>query len=199
LTNRFSTVVRAHLPKSLQAMLWNFEYRHGRWSHLDRYDNSELIKLIEQYHSGGTMLDLGCGTAANFTPPPAFSYLGVDISREAIRTADRRRRPNASYRIASVSDYLPTGMYDVILMREVLHYLPLPVVRKVLDRMTDALTPDGIAVIQIRSTDIHRPVLDAVLQSRLVVAERHDRVDGSCTLIMFRAAAFSGGVTVQPG
>jgi hypothetical protein len=90
-------------------------------------------------------------------------------------------------------------MYDVILMREVLHYLPLPVVRKVLDRMTDALTPDGIAVIQIRSTDIHRPVLDAVLQSRLVVAERHDRVDGNCTLIMFRAAAFSGGVTVQPG
>jgi trans-aconitate methyltransferase len=180
-------------------MLWNFEYRHGRWSHLDGYDNSELIKLIEQSHSGGTMLDLGCGTAANFTPPPAFSYLGVDISREAIRTADRRRRPNASYRIADISEYIPTGTYDVILMREVLHYLPLPVVRRVLDRMTDALTPDGIAVIHIRSTDIHRPVLDAVLQSRLVVAERHDRADGNCTLIMSRAAALSGGVTVQPG
>ncbi len=184
LTNRFSTVIRAHLPKRLQAVLWDFEYRRGRWTYLDRYDTSGLIKLISRYHTSGTMLDLGCGTAENFTPPPEFDYLGIDISRDAIRTAELLRRPNARYLVADVRDYHPSETFDVILMREVLYYLPVPDVCKVLDRMTDALTANGIAVIQIWNTDIHRPVVDAVHQSRLVIAEQLEQADGSCTLIM---------------
>jgi trans-aconitate methyltransferase len=166
--------------------LWNFEYRWGRWSYLDEFDGSSLVDLIEQYHTCGAMLDLGCGTGKNFNPRPTFTYLGVDISLGAIRTAELLRRPNAKYVVADIFEYVPAQKYDVILMREVLYYLPLPAVRTVLGRMTNALTRDGIIIIQIWNTDIHQAVIDAVLQSPLVASQRIMRQDGSCTLVMSR-------------
>lgn len=182
--NRMASAVRAHMPRSVQAALWNIEYRLGRWSYLDNFNSHALVPVIERYHTAGSMLDLGCGTAHNFTPPPSFTYLGVDISSEAIRQAEALQRPHASYLVADITEFQPTQTYDVILMREVLNYLPLSVVPQTLNRMNAALSPNGIMIILIWNIEIFQAMYNAILQSPLGVLEKRIREDGKCTLIM---------------
>jgi 2-polyprenyl-3-methyl-5-hydroxy-6-metoxy-1,4-benzoquinol methylase len=195
IVNRASTTVRAYLPKRLQAMLWDFEYRRGKWSYLDGYDAGPLLALIGRYHPCGTILDLGCGTGKNFEPPHAYAYHGVDISSAAIRVAEESGRADATFEVADICSYEPTGKYDVILMREVLYYLPRAAVPGIIKRMEGALAPQGIIVVQIWDSHIYASTLNAVKRSPLIVAEQSAREDNGCTLVLTRRASHKG----EPG
>jgi trans-aconitate methyltransferase len=192
MVNRASSTLRAHLPKSLQAMLWDFEYRRGKWSYLDDYDPGPLSELIGRYHCSGAILDLGCGTGKNVGPLHAYAYHGVDISSAAIRVAEESGCANATFEVADICSYEPTDKYDVILMREVLYYLPGAAMPRIIKRMEGALAPKGIIVIQVWDSQIYASTLNAVKRSTLMVAEQSAREGNGCTLVLTRRASHKG-------
>ncbi len=95
-------------------------------------------------------------------------------------------RANVRFEVADICDYEPSTVYDVIVMREVLYYLPPSAVPKIATRMRDALAPGGILVIQIWNRHIYGSVVDAVKGSQLAVVEQFDRDDGGCIVVLAR-------------
>jgi SAM-dependent methyltransferase len=168
------TVLVRPYPR-LNGLLWDLEYALGVWRYLDRSPGRTPVALIDKYADRPRILDLGCGTSANL-PLVAGRYRhyhGVDISRSAIRTARRLRRPDSSYEVADVLAYRTTGRWDVILLREVLYYFPLPEVAPLLRRLAGALTPNGTIIVSLYDTasDMGRALLQCLRECGLTVRE----------------------------
>lgn len=168
------TVLVRPYPR-LNGLLWDLEYALGVWRYLDRSPGRTAVALIDKYAERPRILDLGCGTSANL-PLVAGRYRhyhGVDISRAAIRTARRLRRPDATYEVADILSYQPAGRWDVILLREVVYYFPLPEVAPLLRRLAEALTPNGTIIVSLYDTsdDVGRAALQCLRECGLTVRE----------------------------
>jgi SAM-dependent methyltransferase len=150
----------------LNAALWNVQYQLGLWNYLDGGDDSgrELAEMVEQYASCPSILDLGCGTSVNLPLVPGRyrSYHGVDISAKAIRRARAIGRPQATYETADVLTYTTRETYDVILLREVIYYLPADKVGGFLDRLSGFLTPTGVVMIQVWAGERNPDLIAAI-------------------------------------
>jgi SAM-dependent methyltransferase len=155
-------------------VIWDAEYALGNWDYLDKDGNGELpVKMIEKYAGDGRLLDLGCGSGLNLPLQPGTyqSYLGVDISKEAIAKARSLNRPHASYEVADILTYRPHGEFDAIMLREVLYYLPRPKVRGLLERLAHSLSPAGVLIVQIWHAEIYGSLLSEVRGCSLPVLE----------------------------
>lgn len=86
-------------------------YKSGAYDYIDTLDMAPRMAVIAGYVQRlglGSILDLGCGTAALVEHlAPGISYLGVDISPTAIETARARHaeRPNTRFHAASFRDW----------------------------------------------------------------------------------------------
>jgi SAM-dependent methyltransferase len=136
----------------INAASWDLQYQLGLWDYLDsEVAGSELLRIVQKYAGRASILDLGCGTSANLplTPGAYRHYHGVDISRKAIKRARSLGRAHTSYETADILHYEPRRPYDVILLSEVLYYLPPAKIAGFLRRLSAVLTPDGVIIIQV--------------------------------------------------
>jgi 2-polyprenyl-3-methyl-5-hydroxy-6-metoxy-1,4-benzoquinol methylase len=165
-------VITRAFPR-LNAASWDLQYKLGLWDHLDLTQSTgfELFQMIEEYAPMASILDLGCGTTANlpFTPGRFRHYHGVDISEKAIGRARQLGRTSATYETADILTYVPQEAYDVILLREVIYYLPLAKVGQLLRRLSAFLTPNGVILIQIWAGAKNSGLLGAMKASALPV------------------------------
>lgn len=178
-------LARAWLMKipAANALSWNLQYRSGLWDYLD-YENAggELFKVVQRYNEKPRILDLGCGTGVNLPLAPGTyrSYHGVDISAEAISRARSLNRPDTSYETADILHYRPQESYDVILLSEVIYYLPLGRISRFLRRLPGFLAPGGVIIIRVWGGLENRSQIEAAIyDSGLVIAnERIAPPDG---------------------
>jgi trans-aconitate methyltransferase len=157
----------------INAASWDLQYQLGLWDYLDsERAGSELLRIVEKYAGQANILDLGCGTSANLPLIPGAyrHYHGVDISRKAIRRARAHGRPDTSYETADILHYRPRQSYDVILLSEVLYYLPTTKIAGFLRRLSAFLTPDGVIIIQVWAGAESPGLSAAVTDSGLVMA-----------------------------
>lgn len=183
--NRSASAVRARLPRRIQSWLWDFEYRHGKWSYLDGFDDAPVLDLLRRYAPGDPhVLDLGCGTAQNLHLPETVRYHGVDISESAIETARGAGRANMTFEVADVTRYVPAEKFDVVLMREILYYLPMSGVRALFEQLPEMVLPGGIVVVQIWSKDTYRDLVEAVRGTGYTIVEEPARADGGSTMVI---------------
>jgi 2-polyprenyl-3-methyl-5-hydroxy-6-metoxy-1,4-benzoquinol methylase len=165
-------VITRAFPR-LNAASWDLQYKLGLWDYLDLTQSTgfELFEVVEEYAPMASILDLGCGTTANLplTPGRFRHYHGVDISEKAIERARQLRRASATYETADILTYVPQEAYDVILLREVIYYLPLTKVGQLLRRLSTFLTPNGVILIQIWAGDKNSGLLGAMKASALPV------------------------------
>lgn len=165
---------------------WDEDYRRGG---LDRTEgDAELPRhllvagLIRHYAPGGSILDVGCGTAALSVPLRAyyagthFQYVGVDYSESALRDAATRqgRLDGAQSHAGDIelvrADfdlYRTTEAFDVILFSESLYYAPDP--ERTVQRYTAALRDRGILVVSMWRRPSRRKIwraLGRVLRER---------------------------------
>jgi SAM-dependent methyltransferase len=136
----------------INAASWDLQYQLGLWDYLDsEVGGSELLRIVQKYAGLASILDLGCGTSVNFplTPGAYRHYHGVDISRKAIKRARSLRRADTSYEKADILHYEPRQSYDVIMLSEVLYYLPTTKIAGFLRRLSAFLTPGGVIIIQV--------------------------------------------------
>ncbi|AQQ52485.1 class I SAM-dependent methyltransferase [Planococcus lenghuensis] len=142
--------------------------RGGERNHFDERRHADMVaetsRLLEVAAIGkvarqlrdlktGTVLDLGCGEggyikmlAKRF---PQIQFIGVEVSDSVAATAREvnAEQPNVEIVCSDLWDFEPDGDADVILMNNVLHYIPLDQRAKLFGRLSDWLNDNGVLAI----------------------------------------------------
>lgn len=108
--------------------------------------------------AGKRVLDAGCGTGYGselLARSGATEVVGIDIDAETVAAAERAA-PQAAFEVADIRD-LPAaiGEFDLIVCFEVLEHLDDPTIA--LDRLAEALRPDGVLVVSSPNRDVYPP------------------------------------------
>lgn len=98
----------------------------------------------DRYNSG---LEVGCsiGELTRLLSSRCDHLLGVDVSNIALEEARRRTAdlPNISYQQAELPAAWPDGVFDLIVLSEVLYFLSAREIVELAERVGRALSPSG--------------------------------------------------------
>ena len=135
---------------------WN--YRYSKYER-DKYDGTLGCALAWRNGQVGA-LELGCSIGV-FTAMISDHFeevTGVDVSREALRTAAHynRNRNNISFRRCDMRSLALGKKFDVIFCAEVLYYIRERDAPTALQRLAEHLSPNGV-IIFVAGTAGHNP------------------------------------------
>jgi trans-aconitate methyltransferase len=136
--------------KKLRSLSFDGKFQSGDWSF--SAESPELVNLVEKYATHGHILALGCGTApiASVLNPDSFeSFLGVDLSKEAIRMAAQRANEKVRFETGDMMKHRCTREYDVILFSNSLYYVSWWSRKSFLRRLTQSLSPGGRIIVSL--------------------------------------------------
>lgn len=135
---------------------WDKEWKSGAWEYLETVasERSRIAViggvLVQMYsHGNASVLDVGCGegsTADFLNPVQRTKYVGVDLSKEAIHVAKKKRGPPLRFVHAAAHHFKPQHKFDVIIFSDVLYYVEY---EKVLRQYEAFLNPKGVMIISI--------------------------------------------------
>lgn len=146
------------LGKTRSAAYWDEAFATGAWeglasdAELPRY--AVLAALVRRFAPPSSpVLDVGCGTgvlARHLLTDPPLSYVGIDLSAEAVRRARAEFADAAIFIAASADDPPPhavslAGPFGAIVFNEVLYYLADPA--RTVAAWVSLLGPGGVGVI----------------------------------------------------
>jgi SAM-dependent methyltransferase len=159
--NKLSSFLKAYGPSNIKKLLWDKEFSSPKWDFIDHTEGDCVYESLEKYAKSGSILDLGCGpgNTANEIAAAAYqTYLGVDISEEALAKARRRtvecgRGDKNSFVQGDFVAYKPSQQFDVILFRESMYHVPTGKIKETLDHYASYLKKDGVFVIRIATSD----------------------------------------------
>jgi trans-aconitate methyltransferase len=142
------------LPRP-SAEAWDDAFAAGRWDFLAGRAEGARLALVAHYvaqakPANGTILDLGCGEGLlrpGIAHLPYARYTGVALSAVAIERARADAAPRDRFEVGDAAGYVPATAPDVIVLNEMLYYLPDPdaSVRALLA----ALAPGGSLIVSI--------------------------------------------------
>ena len=107
-------------------MKWS-DQKHATYHQIQWVKNQDYIGAVADLcGTGGSVLDLGCGTGAMAEPlSKAFSrYLGIDPAENLLERAPKL--PNAEYLPIPLEQVSYDGEFDCVLLRNVVHHLKDP-------------------------------------------------------------------------
>ena len=139
--------VMGYRPFAVNADTWDREYKTGAWDFLGTMDNlGGLASILGycQFLNPVSILDIGCGAgllARKLKVLPYGSYLGVDLSAEAIAQAAPVGDHRTAFVLGGAEDFDTGQRFDVIIFSQILNYIPRP--EAVLARYAKYLTPSG--------------------------------------------------------
>jgi cyclopropane fatty-acyl-phospholipid synthase-like methyltransferase len=153
-------------------LAWNREFRLGPSFSGSRSPNS--IALVERYGGGKRIVELGCGdgSLARTLGNVGFaSYIGYDISDEAVRQASDAALPNQLFAVESMEDWNPTGPLDLLVLEETINYLSPAEQRRLMARTFAAMPDDGRIIVITHSETKHAATLQNVRATGTIVEE----------------------------
>jgi SAM-dependent methyltransferase len=136
---------------------WDTAYRDGTWDRLwdldESFHHAVTASLIDRLTPEGRILDVGAGEGVllhHLRHLPYRSYLGIDLSAEALaRCRARRDDPRDQYVVADATR-LPIathGAFDVAVAAETLYYVPDPVA--VFRQLRALVGPSGAVIVSM--------------------------------------------------
>jgi len=198
LTRRAGNVLRgllqAYGPKSIKKSLWNAEFSRGRWACLESSPDDDVYPYIERYANNASILDLGCGsgsTGNELDIRTYQSYVGVDISDVAIgqartRTAENGRAEKNRYFQSDIFSYAPDQLYDVILFRDSIYYIPTVKITTMLERYSKYLKESGVFVVRMWSASGKYKCIVETIEQSFDVLDRHTFDQPETNVLVFR-------------
>ncbi len=198
LTKRISNVRRAVRQKWSSARskrkLWNDEYAEGRWESSHDTSGDCVYQFIERYAREGDILDLGSGagnTATELKSETYQRYMGVDISDVALCEAKRRsaaigREDKNQFCQGDIGSYQPVKLYDVILFRDSIYYIPFRKVSCLLDRYARHLKPEGVFVVRLYDIKSSAEIID-LIKRRFALLEDYSPPGSSSAVLVFQS------------
>jgi SAM-dependent methyltransferase len=149
--------------KPRSAEVWDDQYRAGTWDGLvaETERHACVAALVRRYAPPAPLvLDVGCGHGAlarQLRAGAGGRYVGIDISGEAIRRAEKDAGPEESFHAFDVEAGPPAfapGSVDATVFAEVLYYLDDPLAT--LRRFLPLLSRRGILVFSLWKPARHR-------------------------------------------
>ena len=141
-------------PQQVSAETWDREYRDGQWEYLRKMDSlAGLVSILGycQFLNPASILDAGCGEgllAEKLKILPYKSYLGMDVSREAIAIATNRLADDRSrFTVADAWAFETCERFDVIVFNQSLYYLTDPA--GILKKYRAMLNPGGRIIVSM--------------------------------------------------
>jgi 2-polyprenyl-3-methyl-5-hydroxy-6-metoxy-1,4-benzoquinol methylase len=145
--------VMGYRPFTVNAATWDREYKTGAWDFLGTMDNlGGLASILGycQFLNPDSILDIGCGAgllARKLKVLPYGSYLGVDLSPEAIAQAAPVSDHRTRFAVGGAEDFESGRRFDVIIFSQILNYIPDPGI--LLARYAKFLTPTGRIIVSL--------------------------------------------------
>jgi SAM-dependent methyltransferase len=132
--------------------IWNYET-----SDYERAKYRQTMDRIVALRSGNaSVLEVGCSVGV-FTELLAAQFeqvTAIDISQEALALAARRHsRPNIRFVRSDIREVPAASRYDVIVCAEILYHVPEGDVTRVVNKLADLLSDQGILVAVFGFTD----------------------------------------------
>ncbi len=199
-----STAKKLRKPVSLRAIVhyiltrfgsprlrsWAFDQKYSKcaWYRFDDTRSPVIVNSVERYARKGRVLDLGCGAgylASHLNPDCFESYLGVDISSEAISKAQKRKTEKINFEVGDIQDYKCKEEYDLIVFEESLYYVPF-FRRRLLRRYARCLRPGGLFLVTVRDPDRFRGMIRMIRKDFQVVEDRFTSPTGRRLILLFR-------------
>ena len=147
-------------PSNLKKRFWDKEYAANKWHFADNTVGDCVYPLLDKYALNGAVLDMGCGSGNTATEMADTykSYVGVDISEEALKKAANRsqkigRGDKNRFECSDFISYVPAQQYNVILFRDQLYHVPIGKVKATLDRYSTYLKKDGVLIVRLFAGD----------------------------------------------
>jgi SAM-dependent methyltransferase len=157
-------LVTRYGTRKLRALAFDGKYERGSWrGHNDA--GGELAALVAHYLRQGDLLILGCGGATvleEVTASGLNSALGVDISAEAIRLANRFAGPRVSFLVQDMELLECSSEYDVILFSESLYYVPAQRQLPLLRRLSGFLREGGVFIVTLAEPERYSDILGRI-------------------------------------
>lgn len=199
--------VRFHLSNLKGVLLgnpvsfWQETYSAGDWDFLDsrpqrgrHYAIAGMLR--ERFPAGPRVLDVGCGLGTlRRALGDGAPYVGLDISAEAIeRARTTHQRSGARFVQADFLAHADAGVYDAVVLNEMLYYLPLGRVSEAVRKAARLSGPGGVVIVSMHQN----PKVPAVWETLNSIAqpvqevEVRDPVSGSSWAIrVYEAATFA--------
>ena len=174
--------------KRLRALSFDEKFLRGDWSFAD--ENPELVALVENFAAHGHILALGCGGAAiaSALDPSSFkSFLGIDLSQQAIGMARRRQTPTIKFDCGDMETHRCSRDYDVILFPNSLYYACSFSRKRLLQRLSKSLTRQGKIIVTIAQPKRYAGILDMIRKHFKVVVDRELSPSGGHVLVFSSA------------
>jgi SAM-dependent methyltransferase len=186
-------------PEAIKRSVWEKEYKTSKWDFNLHTDGDPVYSFLERYTKKGSILDLGCGsgnTSIEIANSAYTSYLGVDISSEALTKAAQRSEENgrAGKNRFQQSDFMSFHTpehFDVILFRESMYHVPISRISSLLGKYSQYLKGDGVFIVRLSTKDNgevkNRPTkMIETIADNLEVIERSESGEKGTVVIVFR-------------
>lgn len=174
-----AVAVISALPVPMGAVRSWLRWDNERENRLDSWDRlraaEEAVRYVavramtERYATDGFVLDIGCSQGILLEGLTYRHYLGVDSFAPSIARAAAKADARTAFLLADGATFRPDQAPDVVVLNEVLYYLPDPA--RTVDHYLAQLKPGGVVIISIYAR--------AWSSRRLLrqLSERHDVVE----------------------
>jgi SAM-dependent methyltransferase len=187
-------------PSSIKKLFWDKEFAGGKWNFIDNTAGDCVYYHLEKHARNGSILDLGCGpgnTANELSDSVYKTYVGVDISEEALAKARRRSAENGRskknhFACSDFLSYVPEQRFDVILFREAMYHVPIGKVQTILERYSQYLKPGGVFIVRMYVVDDGQPkqrpmAMFGIMEKEFHVVEKGEYPQSGATVLVFRS------------
>ena len=133
---------------------WEQEYAQGAWTWLSGISeaphNHIIVAYVRHLKPEAAILDVGCGAGvlhAILRREGYRRYVGIDLSPTAIASASAFADTRTQFLVADAGTFRGEERFDIIILNEVLYYLPDP--PAALDELADLLSEDGLFIVSM--------------------------------------------------
>jgi SAM-dependent methyltransferase len=175
--------------------VWDSEYETGKWNCGLEGQNSgtrePIYPFLEKYGTGGTILDLGCGSGT--TPLEMkntfLEYVGVDVSDIAIQKAraalskELSRANKVRFFVSDIATFVPETQSSIILYRESIYYVPQRKIKGMLDRYCSHLQVDGVFIVRLCNRYKYKGII-RLLEANLRIVEKYAPKNSTTSILV---------------
>lgn len=185
-------------PQFVKQRIWDREHASGHWDWTQDptrplRQRDIAYEVLDRLSAGLDIMDLGCGDGYTCGAIAAHyrEYLGVDISRIAVERAtqhiaqDPERGPKSRFETGDILAFVAPKKFSIILFSDCLQYFVTFQVKRILERYSQFLAPDGVLIARLCDRNKYGEIVTHI-ETNYQVIEEVTRGDSAGVVLVLR-------------